>query len=92
MAAYNLYRGNGSRAERIGTQSEKSPVPRQPKPAAPAKQLKSSAAALPFLGAIPKKLGELEMEDLMLILILYLMYRESGDRELLIIMGAMYLL
>ena len=45
---------------------------------------------------IPKKLGqnlsELETEDLLLILILYLMYRESGDKELLIIMGAMYLL
>ena len=51
---------------------------------------------LPLLGgtlsALPKKLGELETEDLLLILILYLMYRESGDKELLIIMGAMYLL
>lgn len=47
---------------------------------------------LPILGDLPKKLGELETEDLLLILILYLMYRESGDRELLIIMGAMYLL
>ena len=47
---------------------------------------------LPFLGDLPKKLGELETEDLLLILILYLMYRESGDKELLIIMGAMYLL
>ena len=41
---------------------------------------------------IPEKLGELETEDLLLILILYLMYRESGDKDLLIIMGAMYLL
>ncbi len=51
---------------------------------------------LPLLGgtlsALPQKLGELETEDLLLILILYLMYRESGDKELLIIMGAMYLL
>ncbi len=50
------------------------------------------AGKLPILGDLPKKLGELETEDLLLILILYLMYRESGDRELLIIMGAMYLL
>ena len=28
----------------------------------------------------------------LLLLILYLMYRESGDQELLIIMGAMFLL
>ena len=33
----------------------------------------------------------LETEDLLLLLILYLMYRESGDSELLIIMGAMFL-
>ncbi len=39
-----------------------------------------------------KSLASLETEDLLLILILYLMYRESGDKELLIIMGAMYLL
>ena len=53
------------------------------------------AQPLPHLdlrGDLPKKLGELETEDLLLILILYLMYRESGDKELLIIMGAMYLL
>ena len=52
---------------------------------------------MPLLGGslarlIPEKLGELETEDLLLILILYLMYRESGDKDLLIIMGAMYLL
>jgi len=33
-----------------------------------------------------------EMEDALLLLILFLMYRESGDKELLIIMGAMFLL
>lgn len=32
-----------------------------------------------------------EMEDALLLLILFLMYRESGDKELLIIMGAMFL-
>lgn len=90
MAAYNLYRGNGSRAERIeerrDAQRKTSPPP------APRRTEKPSAAKLPFLGELPKKLGELETEDLLLILILYLMYRESGDKELLIIMGAMYLL
>lgn len=95
MAAYNLYRGNGSRAERIddrhrGGQPQK-PRPQKPQhrpPPAPMPPL----GKLPILGDLPKKLGELENEDLLLILILYLMYRESGDRQLLIIMGAMYLL
>ena len=31
----------------------------------------------------------LETEDLLLIAVLYLMYRESGDKELLIMMGAL---
>ena len=35
---------------------------------------------------------ELETEDLLLLLILYLLYRESGDQELLMIIGAMFLL
>lgn len=46
-------------------------------------------------GLLPEKLAslcELETEDIILLLILYLMYRESGDTELLIIMGAMFLL
>lgn len=34
----------------------------------------------------------LELEDLLLMLILYLMYRESGDKELLIVLGAMLFL
>lgn len=95
MAAYNLYRGNGSRAERIDDrrsekpkQTSAAPRPPQRRPSLPAVPL----ARLPILGDLPKKLGELETEDLLLILILYLMYRESGDKELLIIMGAMYLL
>jgi len=95
MAAYNLYRGNGSRAERIDDrrsekpkQTSAAPRPPQRRPSLPAEPL----ARLPILGNLPKKLGELETEDLLLILILYLMYRESGDKELLIIMGAMYLL
>ena len=33
-----------------------------------------------------------EAEDLLLFAVLFLMYRESGDKELLIIMGGMFLL
>ena len=99
MAAYNLYRGNGSRAERIDDHRSEKPDKQgfhknlvkfpwyRPPP-----QTMSPFAKLPILGDLPQKLGDLETEDLLLILILYLMYRESGDKELLIIMGAMYLL
>lgn len=42
---------------------------------------------------LPKVLPDgLETEDLILLLVLYLMYKESGDRELLVIMGAMFFL
>lgn len=34
---------------------------------------------------------DLDGDDLLMLLILYLMYRESGDKELLILMGAMLL-
>ena len=96
MAAYNLYRGNGSRAERIDDRRRERPTqqPRPQKPQSPQHRPPGAPplGKLPILGDLPKKLGELETEDLLLILILYLMYRESGDTELLIIMGAMYLL
>ena len=96
MAAYNLYRGNGSRAERIddhrSEKPDKRPTPPSPPRYRPPPQTMSPFAKLPILGDRPQKLGDLETEDLLLILILYLMYRESGDKELLIIMGAMYLL
>jgi len=96
MAAYNLYRGNGSRAERIDDRRSEKPDNRQNPPSLPRHrpppQTMPPFAKLPILGDLPQKLGDLETEDLLLILILYLMYRESGDKELLIIMGAMYLL
>lgn len=100
MAAYNLYRGNGSRAERVDDrrregspqQPTRPPRPQQSPAHRPPPAPMPPLGKLPILGDLPKKLGELETEDLLLILILYLMYRESGDRELLIIMGAMYLL
>ena len=57
-----------------------------------------SPAPLPFLQTkpfselLPQTLGSLETEDIILLLILYLLYRESGDSELLMIMGGMFLL
>ena len=82
---YNRYKGNSGKVVRV----EDDPLQKT----APAKrQSPAPKPASPFPNIIPKAIGELETEDLLLILILYLMYRESGDKELLIIMGAMYLL
>ena len=48
---------------------------------------------VPGLSGILKKIEAVGMEtdDLLLALILYLMYRESGDKDLLILLGAMLL-
>lgn len=83
---YNRYKGNSGKVIRVeDTEPPRKNVPAK-KPCSPPKPVP------PLQKLIPQKIGELETEDLLLILILYLMYRESGDKELLIIMGAMYLL
>lgn len=63
-------------------------APKPPRPffSAPAKKPSPLAALMQKMKAI-----DLESDDLLMLLILYLMYRESGDRELLILMGAMLL-
>ena len=45
-----------------------------------------------LLGGLTEKLANLETEDILILMILYLMYRESEDSEMLIIMAAMLLL
>lgn len=88
---YNRYRGNGSRPERMEDHpSAKSPTPKRPQFTPPSAKPPKRSGLIPE--KLTKSLASLETEDLLLILILYLMYRESGDKELLIIMGAMYLL
>ena len=88
---YNRYRGNGSRPERMEDHpSAKSPTPCTPPFPPPSAKPPKRSGLIPE--KLTKSLASWETEDLLLILILYLMYRESGDKELLIIMGAMYLL
>ena len=41
---------------------------------------------------LPGEREPLESDDLILLLILYLMYRESGDTELLLILGGLLIL
>ena len=60
-------------------------MPPRPRPAPPP----------PYGGLLPGRLlsglGELDSGDLLLLRVLWLLYRESGDLELLVIMAAMYL-
>ncbi|MDO4815928.1 MAG: hypothetical protein Q4A83_04905 [Bacillota bacterium] len=91
---YNRYRGNSGKPQRVeenppSTVPKPMPVPRKNQSRPPLAGGNLSALLPKGIG---KNLSELETEDLLLILILYLMYRESGDKELLLIMGAMYLL
>ena len=87
----NRYEGNTGRVTRL-PEAEDLRAP-SPPPSAPPRPAFRAQPALPNLRRLlPDVVGELETEDLLLLLILYLMYRESGDQELLIIMGAMFLL
>ena len=93
---YKRYEGNTGAVRRVEERPTTVPPPRPgpppvrpPQPPSPpnAKSLLSS------LGRLLPGLGEeLETEDLLLLLILYLMYRETGDSDLLIVMGGMFLL
>lgn len=87
---YNRYQGNSGKVQRIKeqTQTEETPKPRSSKPL-PLKTLQNPS---PISRLLPKGLPELETEDLILLLVLYLMYRKSGDSDLLIMIGAMFLL
>ena len=100
----NRYQGNSGRVERFPESGEerrappREQIPRRqpPPPVRPKPPQPAPGGLLNVLGDIgrqlPDKIGELETDDIILLLILYLMYRESGDSELLIIMGAMFLL
>lgn len=69
------------------------PPPPGPPPPRPAGPHPPAGGFLPGFdpGRLLAGLGGLETEDLLLLLILWLLYRESGDPELLVIMAAMYL-
>ena len=76
------------------------PIRHKPSPC-PLQSAQKQPGGAPFggrpgglLGSLTSRLdlSRLETEDLILLLILYLLYRESGDEELLIMMGAMFLL
>lgn len=89
---YNLYKGNSGKVKRVDDEQKKEThLPAKPKNQTPGAHA-SGQTKSPFSNLLPKSFGELETEDLLLVLILYLMYRESGDKDLLIIMGGLFLL
>ena len=89
---YNRYQGNTGRVERREDfPSPAGPPPqarRRPPAAAPSSELRG------VLGSLLERIGpgRLETEDLMLGLLFYLLYRESGDIEFLYLAGGVLLL
>ena len=98
----NRYQGNTGRVTRVPDPAaqhrpaqrpaQTAPPPRQPAPAPVQKTPPmGTGGGLNMLlsGLLPEGF---EMEDALLLLILFLLYRETGDREFLIVMGAMFLM
>ncbi len=81
----------GTRASQPPPESDAPPAPRR-EDGAPRRQPDKLSGAV---GALMKRLETLssgmETDDLVMALILYLMYRESGDKDLLIMLGAILL-
>ena len=81
--AYNRY--NGSTGERTRVE-EPLPPENEKTPPSPLLSLRSGLDGI-FERLDPKRL---ETEDLLVLAILWLLYRESGDWEMLIALGAYY--
>ena len=90
---YNRYQGNSGQVERMPDTPHEEFRPRPSMPPA-AKQKPPPGTPGGGLQQLLQKfsLADLESEDLLLILVLYLLYRESGDKELLFILGGMLFL
>ena len=76
-------------APRVHTPAGHGPAPaRRPGPSeSPFAGLEKALGG--FGGQINRRLAGLETEDLLLLAVVYLMYRESGDRQLLIVLAAL---
>lgn len=92
----NRYEGNTGRMVRMPEEQDLRPAPAPPPPPPPPplppRRPRGFFPGFADLSRILPGTADFETEDLLLLLILYLMYRESGDEELLIILGAMFLL
>ena len=90
---YKVYHGGRGRPHRVEDAPQR-PHPVSPPPMPPPPF--TDGPVEPIRQAVESLLGritlELETEDLILLLIVYLMYRESGELELLFVLGALLLL
>ena len=91
---YKRYLGNSGQVvreeERRAPPPPPPPEPFAPPPPPPPPPRPEPFFGLPFLGRLEGLLGGLETEDLLLMAILYLLYRESGDSEWLLILGCLF--
>lgn len=95
--AYNRYQGNSGRVQRVeepqGASAPPRPVPPRPgpgegRPPGPVSGLSGELGRL--LGRLSPM--NLETEDLLLIAVLYLLYRDSGDEDFLFMIGGLLFL
>ena len=98
---YNRYQGNSGRVERVEEARDSRPTglpaPTHRPPPGPAPGERRPPSPLSGLsgelGRLLRRLsgGGLETEDFLLIFILYLLYRESGDEDFLFAIGGLLL-
>ena len=87
----NRYEGNTGRVVRVAEAGDQRPPPPFPPPAPPRFPPPVRPSGPDPLSRLFSGLGELESGDLLMLLVLWLLYRESGDQELLLIMAAAFL-
>lgn len=94
MEGISLGAYSGSYRPRTGGTTTKESPAREEKKENAAQSAPKQTDKVPFsIQSILKKIEAVGMEtdDLLLALVLFLMYRESGDKDLLILLGAMLL-
>lgn len=91
----NRYKGNTGRMKKVPEAEERAEATPHRETAGECSR-PTGRARPPFAdilrGLLPSPAGAPETEDVLLLLILLLLYRESGDTELLMILGAMLFL
>ena len=94
---YNRYQGNTGRVERVGEPTDRPspPPPQRPAPPPPEERRPPSplSGLSSELGRLLSRLSpfQLETEDLLLFMILYLLWRESGDEDFLFMLAGLLL-
>ena len=95
--AYNRYQGNSGRVQRV-EERQREPGPAPSAPPRPGPGERRPPGLFPGLsgelGRLLSRLSpmELETEDILLIAVLYLLYRDSGDEEFLFMIGGLLFL